>query len=281
MAVIVIVSFTNTFALTYLPEDTERGGMWANVLADTSEKFKNTDGSFIADGGWSDAHNLLGAIPETQNPYSPTHSSIVTMAANDWVILSFEDDFGNQLVVNNDPTNPDGYDAIVWGNAFYSYGGPSVWAEPGSIYLSQDGIDWWALPACIYQPVDGTHQTFDLTPGYGDGLVSPGAPWEFDALGESSKTGLAGGDAFDMYTAYFVGDLTDPTDDNAMLVGLDWFAFIMLSGKAPGDEVQSGPDPDSVYVFSTSTAPVPLPTAVWLLGSGLAALIGLRRRGSF
>jgi hypothetical protein len=34
----------------------------------------------------------------------------------------------------------------------------------------------------------------------------------------------------------------------------------------------------TLNVETTGTAPVPVPAAVWLLGSGLAGLAGLRRR---
>ncbi|HAY22829.1 MAG TPA: hypothetical protein DCY27_11850 [Desulfobacterales bacterium] len=272
-----LVFTSQAFALTYLPEDAARGGMWANVLVDAGAEYKNADGSFKTGGGWSDAHNLLGPIPTNQDPYSPKHTSIVTMnnKAASWVQLGFADTFGNLLRVNNDPTNPEGYDAIVWGNAFYSSGSPNTWNEPGTIYLSQDGSTWWKLPWDTESGATGKTQTFDYTPGEGDGLVSPGAPWEnFVKTGSTwthTETGLAGGDAFDMSTAFYVGDWTNPADDNPALVGLDWFQYILLTGEGTG-----GPDPDSVYVFSTS--PVPLPGAVLLLGSGLARFIVIFRR---
>ena len=284
-----VFSCGNAFALTYLPEDAARGGMWANVLVDASDEFKDDEDSFNTGGGWSDPHNLLGAIPENQDPYSPKHSSIVTMnnGADSWAILSFADGYGNLLAVQNDPTNPGGCDAIVWGNAFYSGGSPIVWSEPGTIYLSQDGVTWWQLPQTYFgdrydSSADGvSHQTFDHTPGEGEGLVSPGAPWAFDEYGNHTSTGLAGGDAFDMSTAFYVGDWTDPGDDNPDLVGLEWFSYILLTGESQVDiasPLYSGPDPDSVYVFSTALAPVPVPAGVWLLGSGFTALAGLHRR---
>ncbi len=272
------------FALTYLAEDAARGGMWANVLVDASDEYKNDDGSFISNGGWSDAHNLLGAIPENQDWYAPVHSSIVTMNndADSWVILSFAGENGQILRVNNDPTNPEGYDGIIWGNGFYVSGGETVWSEPGTVYLSQDGVTWWKLPQYYDDPYNshayGDHQTFDHTPGDGGGLVSPGAPLEY-IDGEWSETGLAGGDAFDMSTAYYVGDWTYPEDDDETLVGLEWFSYILITGEAEvgeGVPLYTGPDPDSIYVFSTSA--VPVPGTALLLASGLLGLISIRRR---
>ncbi len=289
-ALFLLLSITNSLALTYLPEDAERGGMWANTLINASDQYKDGSGNFISDGSWSDAHNLLGPIPESQNGHAPVHSSIVTMNYNEdsWVILGFTDEYGNTLQVNNDPTNPGGYDGIVWGNAFYAYGGPGSFSEPGTIYLSQDGNLWWALPAIFdYEPyyyasVSGTHQTFDHTPGNGSGLVSPGAPLEFDGNGTATSTGLAGGDAFDMSTAYFAGNWMDPDDDDPSLTGLEWFSYILVTGQGAkdnaGNAISGGSDCDSIYVFSTSPAPVPVPGTIWLLGSGLAGLSCLRRK---
>lgn len=278
---------SQAFALTYLPEDPARGAMWANVLVDAGAEYKDANGDFYNDGTWHDAHNLLGPIPDAQDPYAPVHSSIVTMNndADSWVQLAFADESGNPLRINNDPTNPEGYDSIVWGNAFYNAGHQNVWAEPGTIYLSQDGTDWWKIPQLLPDPFNsscnGKNQTFDQTPGEGDGLVYPGQPWIFDENGNKiGETGYAGGDAFDMATAFFAGAWTDPDDDDPNQVGIDWFQYILLTGESPGGGVPlwTGPDPDSVYVFSTSA--VPVPGAVWLLGSGILALIGIRRKAS-
>ena len=272
-------------ALTYLPEDAARGGMWANTLVDTSAAYKDGNGNFRNGPSLADPHNLLGPIPENQGWYAPTHTSVTGMGggARTWAMLSFSDQAGQTLRVNNDPTNPQGYDGIVWGNAFFVKGEEPVWSEPGTIYLSQDGETWWKLPPWFEDPYDsrayGNHQTFDHTPGNGAGLVSPGAPLDY-IDGEWKETGLAGGDAFDMSTAYYVGDWTDSSDDNPDLVGLEWFSYILLTGESAileseDDPLYSGPDPDSVYVFSTSH--VPVPSAFWLLAGGLLGLSGIRR----
>ena len=288
MLISLLLVCDSAFALTYRPVDLDRGGMWANVLVDAGAEYKNPDGSFKTGGGWDDAHNLLGPIPDTQDPYAPVHTSIVTMnnEAASWVQLAFEDGAGNLLKIWDDPRNPEGYDAIVWGNGFYNAGHQAVWAEPGTIYLSQDGTDWWKIPQILPDPFNsscnGKNQTFDQTPGEGDGLVYPGQPWIFDENGNHiGETGYAGGDAFDMVTAFFAGDWTNSGDDNPDQVGIDWFQYMLLTGESPGGGVPlwSGPDPDSTFVFSTGhTNPVPIPGAIWLLGSGLLGLIGIRRK---
>ena len=277
--IIVISVCSPVMALTYRAEDLARGAMWANVLVDAGDEYKDGEGNFKSDGSWGDAHNLLGPIPDTQDPYSPVHSSIVTMnnEADSWVHLTFEDEYGNPLKILNNPDNPEGYDAIVWGNGFYNAGKQAVWAEPGTIYLSQDGTDWWKIPQILPDPFNsscnGKNQTFDQTPGEGDGLVYPGQPWIFDENGNKiGETGYAGGDAFDMATASFAGNWTNPDDDNPGLVGIDWFRYILLTGESPGGNVPlwTGPDPDSVFAFSTAT--IPEPSSLFLLAVGLTGL---------
>ena len=288
--ILCILFSLEAFAVTYRQVDLDRGGMWANVLVDAGDEYKDAYGNFNTGGGWNDAHNLLGPIPDAQDPYAPVHSSIVTMNnnADSWVQLAFDDENGDLLKVWDDPRNPEGYDAIVWGNAFYNAGHQNVWAEPGTIYLSQDGTDWWKIPQILPDPFNsscnGKNQTFDQTPGEGDGLVYPGQPWIFDGDGNKiGETGYAGGDAFDMATAFFVGDWLNPDDDDPGQVGLDWFQYMLLTGESPGGDVPlwTGPDPDSTFVFSTGhTNPVPIPGSVLLLGSGLLGLIGVGRRTS-
>ena len=274
-----VISICNpVMALTYRAEDLARGAMWANTLVDAGDEYKDANGDFYSDGTWHDAHNLLGPIPDSQNPYSPVHSSIVTMNNNtgSWVQIAFEDGYGDPLKVWNDPDNPEGYDAIVWGNAFYAYGQHGTFSEPGTIYLSQDLTDWYEVPFVAPDPYcNGKNQTFDMTPGEGDGLVYPGEPWMFDENGDKTgETGYAGGDAFDMATAFFAGNWLDPTDDNPSQVGLNWFQYIMVTGEP---QKGGGPDCDSIFAFSVNA--VPEPTTVWLLVNGLLGLgiIGFRR----
>ena len=262
-------------AATYRSEDLARGAMWANLLIDTADEYKNSDGSFKTDDSWKDPHHLLGAIPENQDPYAPIHSSIITMTSSSWAVVGFSDGGGDLLKVWNDPANPEGYDGIVWGNAFYVSGKHGTWSEPGTVYLSQDNTDWWEVPFIAPNPYcNGKNQTFDETPGEGEGLVYPGEPWIFDDDGNKiGETGYAGGDAFDMATAFFVGDWTDPGDDDPSLVGLDWFKYMMVTGEGSG-----GPDCDSMFVFSTN--PVPIPGAVWLIGSAFLVIAGFKRKRS-
>ena len=97
-----------------------------------------------------------------------------------------------------------------------------------------------------YELTEGWTNRFDVTPTNGQGIVWP----------DSDLTTYAGGDYFDIDS-----------------VGLDWIRYIRLS-DAPGG---GSADLDAIAALSTA---VPIPGAVWLLGSGLLGLVGIRRRKS-
>ena len=273
MFVSLLLVCDSAFAVTYRSADLARGGMWANTLIDTASEYKNPNGTFKTDDSWKDPHHLLGAIPASQDPSAPVHSSIITITSSSWAVVGFSDGSGDLLKVWDDPANPEGYDGIVWGNAFYIAGKHGTWSEPGTVYLSQDNMEWWEVPFLAPDSYcNGKNQTFDETPGEGDGLIYPGEPWIFDdAKNKIGETGYAGGDAFDMATAFFAGDWTDPGDDNLCLVGLDWFKYMMVTGEGLG-----GPDCDSMFVFSTN--PVPIPGSIWLIGSAFLVIVGFKRK---
>jgi len=78
------------------------------------------------------------------------------------------------------------------------------------------------------------------------------------------------------------GELFSVTYDDSMDIGVNFTELTLYntdtmsgSAKAP---VFVGGSADNILL--SPTAPVPIPGAVWLLGSGLASLIGFRRRNS-
>ena len=65
------------------------------------------------------------------------------------------------------------------------------------------------------------------------------------------------------------------------IVGLDWARYLKIDGVGDGGSGSvTGFDLDAVGAINHATtgAAVPLPGAVWLLGSGLMGLIGVRRK---
>ena len=116
----------------------------------------------------------------------------------------------------------------------------SGWTEPGKVEVSQDRDTWFEM-------TDGWTNRFDVTPTYGEGIIYP----------DSDLTIYAGGDYFDIAS-----------------VNLDWISYIRLS-DAPGD---GSADLDAIAALSTSA--VPIPGAVWLIGSAFLAIAAFKRKKS-
>lgn len=205
---------------------------------------------------------------------------ITTFNEGDWAILSFDHQ------VMDDAANPYGIDFIVYGNAFFVGNGyvaddtdhgsytltGGIFSEPVLVSVSQDGENWY---------------TYDSGP-YGDTLY-PTNPWVWDQdLYDTTGNGWTAQE--NDYTkpvdpSLTLAELTTGTSADAMALydgsaggtgfdlaesGYDWIQYVKFEGVAGicGGEVDAIAD----------VAPVPVPGAVWLLGSGLIGLLGMRRK---
>lgn len=156
-----------------------------------------------------------------------------------------------------------GSNPIVNGSGFHEYNqvrGPNdggittnnKLAAPGNIISGHDG---W---------VGYAQNGLSFTNGDGD-LVANGGAWNTTSPylngGAASSVGGATLDLFGLKAGYY-------------LIG--------LGGVCPDNSPTClSPSPISRnYVFTVSTAPVPVPGAVWLFGSAMAGLIGFGRRKS-
>lgn len=245
--------------------------------------------------GWYNNPNDLLGKPTTTIPGWPSGTSkvsivepawggnaITTFNEGDWAIVKFDDQ------VRNDPGNPFGLDFIVYGNAFFagsgglvdestdhtefSIGG-GVFAEPLQISVSQDLFHWYTYENGPYgddfYPTNPWVWDYDLWMNEENGWtdtendyakpVNPNLTAD-DFAGSSYEAmllydGSAGGAGFDLEES-----------------GLDWIQYVRVAGV-------SGFSGGEIDAFSDVAAnPVPVPGAVWLLGSGLLGLIGIRRR---
>jgi len=209
-------------------------------------------------------------------------NTVTTFNEGDWAVVKFDHQ------VMDDPNNPYGLDFIVYGNAMFAGSGGFVYddsdhrafaigggvnSEALQISVSQNGTDWY---------------TYDNGP-YGDSYY-PTNPWVWDP-DQWDATGNGWTTTENDYAKPVNPDL-DQADFAA--AGNSYAAMLLYDGSAGGigfDLAESGYDwieyirVEGVNGFAggeidafADVAPVPVPAAVWLLGSGLLGLVGLRRQ---
>lgn len=172
-------------------------------------------------------------------------------------------------------TNGGGYDFAVFENGFISGSDGGLFAELAYVLVSTDG-DYWSLFPSI-----------SLT----DGLA--GAYGTIDA---TDVHNLAGKHANNYGTSEGTGfDLSDLTDDALVLAGLvdldeiNYVRVVDIPGSGDYCDSEGNPIYDAWVTWGSggfdldavgAINSVPVPGAVWLLGSGLMGLVVLRRKKS-
>jgi hypothetical protein len=227
---------------------------------------------------------------------------ITTFNNGDWAVVGFDHQ------VMNDPLNPYGLDFIVYGNAFFAGGGGFVNANTdhrtfaidggifeeklkiavsqGAVEAGQDPSDqstwnWYTYDdgpyGDSYYPTNPSVWDPDLwdatvgEPGGPSGWSDPLQENDFAKPVDPSLTGADFGAAGNSYAAMLLyegsaGGAGFDLDE----FDLDWIQYVKVEGVAgfSGGEIDAFSD----------VAPVPIPGSVLLLGSGLLALLGIRRR---
>ncbi len=247
---------------------------------------------------YNDPTNLLGKPTGYVSlwPSGSSNVSLVEAASGAGVATQFQ--VGHWAVVKfdhqvvDDPDNPHGLDFIVYGASHFN---SEEWISnttdhrlyeiSGNIYsngsvlvsVSQDGENWYSYN-------DGP---------YGDGYL-PTNPWvwspdQYDATGSGwteeennyatpVDPGLTAADfagtsyeAMQLYDGSAGGTGFDLAES-----GFDWIQYI----KVEGTYAQSKGliDAFADVAAGDNTDPVPIPGALWLLGSGLLGLVGIKKR---
>jgi len=209
-------------------------------------------------------------------------NTLVTFTDDDWAVVKFDHQ------VEDDPNNPYGLDFTVFGNGMfagsgfvyndtdhrvYTLGNGNAAREPVMVSVSQDGENWY---------------TYENGP-YGD-TAYPTNPWVWDP-DLYDTTGVGWTDIKNDYTKPVDPSLTStdfkgiPSYEAMLLYdgsaggtafdlaesGFEWIQYVKVSGI-------SGSSLDGEIDAFADIAPVPVPAAVWLLGSGLLAMVGIRRK---
>ena len=216
---------------------------------------------------------------------------ITTLNTGQEIVVGFDHQ------VMNDPDNPYGIDFLVFGNGFYTGSGTVSDTSNMNTYMLSgggtfDGAGWFenVLVSVSQGPEyegqdqsEWTWYTFSDGP-YGDNayptqaylwdaenaewtdtlsdFTMPVNPDVFDEL--LGQSGVSAADAIAAYNGSGGGTGFDLDE-----FGLDWIQYI----KVEGADGFAGGEIDAF----TDVAPVPVPAAIWLLGSGLIGLVGVRR----
>lgn len=211
---------------------------------------------------------------------------ITTLNTDQYIIVKFD----HQVV--DDPDNPYGIDFLVFGNSFYTGSGTvsdasdmntymlsggstfngAGWFENVVVSVSQDGENWYTYSDGPYG--DNAYPTnaylWDAENATWTDILSDFTkPVDPDAVAALlGQTGVSAADVIAAYAGSGGGTGFDLAES-----GYSWIQYIKVEGISgySGGEIDAFADVSPV-------SSVPIPAAVWMLGSGLMGLVGVRRK---
>ncbi len=241
------------------------------VLGKPSTNFQNS--------GFSPATGRVKLVEPAWNVGLDGEKLITTLNTDEYVTVKFDHR------VEDDPLNPYGIDLIVFGNSFYVGSGfvsdlsdmetymlvGGAWFEGLVVSVSQDGETWYTYDSGPYCDTAFPTQAYLWDSENGEWTDTESdftKPVDPDLAETLLAGGMSAADAIALYNGSGGGTGFDLAESD-----YDWIQYVRVEGISgfSGGEVDAFAD-----VAPAST--VPVPAAVWLLGSGLLGVIGIRRK---
>ncbi len=192
-------------------------------------------GQFVNDANFNDATKALGR-PYGGGFSEPGNSSLVTLGGfGGTIVLGFDH------TVRDDPANPFGLDAIVYGNAYWVGGNPNRrWAECGVLEISRD-VNGNGLPDDPWYLIPGSHlsdpvsqyevQTWD------DAIEDPTYPPDDEWWLPPGATGTWTTEGYRLPSAIFDAIIIEnPNGPNATQEGILGYADYSPTNSLPSGE---------------------------------------------
>ena len=221
---------------------------------------------------WSGATSRVKLVEPAYNTDTEGNKLITTLNSGSYITVKFDHR------VEDDVNNPFGLDFLVFGNAFYTGSGTvndrtdmdnytltgGGWFEQVTVSVSQDGENWYTYSDGPYGDTSFATQAYEWdseTGTWTDNEMDFTKPVDPSLAAALEAGGMTAAQAIAMYDGSGGGTGFDLAESN-----FDWIQYIRVEGN--GGEIDA---------FSDVSA-VPLPGAIWLLGTGLIGLAGFRRR---
>ena len=206
--------------------------------------------------------NILGAVDGQWAVGSP---------AEGWITVRFDKPI----------TNGPGYDFAVWENGFKLSSG-RIYAELGYVDVSSDGQNWVTFPSVYLDAQSGTPyvdptNVYNLAGNYEANYIPiekrEGTPFDLDDI---LNTDAVINGIVDPNNIVYVRlrDILGAGEGGSNYDYATYFGYPEDHLIYDGPSYHGGADWDAIGVINA----VPIPAAVWLLGSGLVGLIGIRRK---
>jgi hypothetical protein len=199
------------------------------------------------------------------------------------------------LGFDNPIYNGPGADFAAFENGFVSASSSMMFAELGFVEVSTDGLNFATFPSSYLNYPNAT----------ANGMVD--SKIDLNGTGTLVSTGYLTQDVSNIYNlvgkhanAYSASwgtpfDLDDLLDNELVLAGLvdldeiNYVRIVDIAGNGTWTDADGNPIYDAWVTWGSggldfealgviNASPVPIPGAVWLLGTGLIGLVGIRRR---